>query len=90
MFSTNGITILRYEEILTRLRRVKAFWARINYEDKNKIFNPTLWAQGITLSKFFYKAISNNKKDRTFSRPTSSSSPNARNAREGGKDKCIK
>ena len=47
MFSKNGITILRYEEISTRLRRAKAFWVRINYNE-NKIFNPTLWAQGIT------------------------------------------
>ena len=55
MFSQNGFQIIRIGEIETRLKIAKAFRVRINYYDKDKIFDHKYWAKGTTLSKYFEK-----------------------------------
>ena len=53
MFSVNHIKIIKYGEILTRLKKTRAYRVRMNYEDKDKIFNPKIWPKGVMLSKYF-------------------------------------
>jgi hypothetical protein len=47
MFSRNGIKVLEYSEIKTRLNKTKAFQVRINYTEKDKIFKATIWEKGV-------------------------------------------
>jgi hypothetical protein len=67
MFSRQGIKVIEFMEIKTRLNRTKAFAVRINYEDKGKIFNPANWAKDVVIkiSKYFpkdtYQENTNNK-----------------------------
>jgi len=79
MFSVNHIKIIKYGEIETRLKKARAYRVRINYEDKDKIFNPKIWPKGVMLSKYFEKvetgSYSNNNRNLV---PNSSSSPKAR------------
>ena len=79
MFSSNNIRIIKYGELETRLKKAKAFRVRINYEDKDKIFNPKIWPKGVRLSKYFEKVepgIHFNS-DRKLA-PSASSSPKAK------------
>jgi hypothetical protein len=55
MFSRNGIKVLDYIEIQTRLNKTKAFAVSINYSDKDKIFKATNWEKGVSMSKYFRK-----------------------------------
>ena len=76
MFSKNNIKIIKYGEIPTRLQRARAYRVSISYEDKDKIFDSSLWPKGVAMSKFFIK----DDRDKYFNmnnkiQPKSSSSP---------------
>lgn len=65
MFSSNNIQIGRYMEIATRMQRAKAYRVRIDYDDKEKVFDPSLWPKDIKLSKFFVRENMHNDKPST-------------------------
>ena len=76
MFSKNNIKIIKYGEIPTRLQRARAYRVRIDYEDKDKIFDSRIWPKGVVMSKFFIKDESDkysNNNNKII--PRSSSSP---------------
>jgi hypothetical protein len=79
MFSVNHIKIIKYGEIETRLKKARAYRVRINYEDKEKIFNPKIWPKEVVLSKYFEivetGSYNNNNRNLVLN---SSSSPKAR------------